>query len=63
MSQIKARIDSTISRPQQVSVTMPAGAASQTAVTNATLKFRLLADVDSSTLADGSMIQYSATSD
>ena len=53
MSQIKARIDSTISRPQQVSVTMPAGAASQTAVTNATLKFRLLADVDSSTQADG----------
>ena len=63
MSQIKARIDSTISRPQQVSVTMPAGAASHTAVTNATLKFRLLADVDSSSLADGSMIQYSATSD
>ena len=63
MAQIKARIDSTISRPQQVSVTMPAGAQSQTAVTNSTLKLRLLADVDASTLADGSMIQYSSTSD
>ena len=63
MAQIKARIDSTISRPQQVSVTMPAGAQSQTAVTNSTLKLRLLADVDAGTLADGSMIQYSSTSD
>ena len=42
---------------------MPAGAQSQTAVTNSTLKLRLLADVDAGTLADGSMIQYSATSD
>ena len=42
---------------------MPAGAQSQTAVTNSTLKLRLLADVDASTLADGSMIQYSSTSD
>ena len=53
MAQIKARIDSTITRPQQVSVTMPAGAQSQTAVTNSTLKLRLLQDVDASSLKDG----------
>ena len=63
MAQIKARIDSTITRPQQVSVTMPAGAQSQTAVTNSTLKLRLLQDVDASSLKDGSMIQYSSSSD
>jgi|TARA_B000000609_G_C24105776_1_gene310987 hypothetical protein len=63
VAQIKARIDSTISRPQQVSVTMPAGAQSQTAVTNSTLKLRLLNDVDASQLKDGSMIQYSSSSD
>ena len=59
MAQIKARIDSTITRPQQVSVTMPAGAQSQTAVTNSTLKLRLLQDVDASSLKDGSMIIFS----
>ena len=57
MAQIKARIDSTITRPQQVSVTMPACAQSQT------LKLRLLQDVDASSLKDGSMIQYSSSSD
>ena len=61
-NQIKARIDSTITR-QQVSVTMLHSAQSQTAVTNSTLKLRLLNDVDASQLKDGSMIQYSSSSD
>ena len=56
MAVVKARINSnTSSGPQQVSVTIPSASAAQT--------FKALNDVNVTTLEDGALIQYDATSD
>ena len=56
MAVVKARINSNNSSgPQQVSVTIPSASAAQT--------FKALNDVDVTTLEDGALIQYDATSD
>ena len=56
MAVVKARINSNNSSgPQQVSVTIPSATAAQT--------FKALNDVNVTTLEDGALIQYDATSD
>ena len=56
MAVVKARINSnTSSGPQQVSVTIPSASAART--------FKALNDVNVTTLEDGALIQYDATSD
>ena len=56
MAVIKAKINSnTSSGPQQVSVSVPSIASSQS--------FKNLSDVDASSLTDGALIQYDASSD
>ena len=56
MAVVKARINSNNSSgPQQVSVTIPSASAAQT--------FKALNDVNVTTLEDGALIQYDATSD
>ena len=57
---VKANINSsTSSGPQQVSVQVPSTNVSDTNVN----RLRSLTDVDSSTLDDGALIQYDASSD
>ena len=54
MAVVRAKINSNNSSgPQKVSVTVPSGAAAQT--------FRNLTDVDATTLNDGALIQYDAS--
>ena len=56
MAVVKARINSNNSSgPQQVSVTIPSATAAQS--------FKALNDVNVTTLEDGALIQYDATSD
>ena len=58
MPDITAKINvNTQSGAQAVSVTLPSGQAAQ----NTQLKLALLGDVDTTTLEDGSMIQYRAS--
>jgi len=52
---ITARINKNNAGAQQVSVTVPSVSASQ--------KLRLLSDVNASTLTDGALIQYDASTD
>jgi hypothetical protein len=52
---IIAKINKNNAGAQQVSVTVPSAAASQ--------KLRLLSDVNASTLTDGALIQYDASTD
>ena len=54
---ITAKIQNTATGPNKVTVQQPS------AGTSANFKFRNLGDVNSSTLTDGSMIQYDATTD
>ena len=54
MADITATINPTLQGPQKVSVTLPAGKALQ----NQALSLKLLGDVDTTTLNDGSLLQY-----
>ena len=57
MADITATINPTLQAPQKVSVTLPAGKALQ----NQALSLKLLGDVDTTTLNDGSLLQYRAS--
>ncbi len=58
MPNITAKINvNTASGPQQVSVALPSAQAAQ----NSSLQLKLLGDVDTTTLDDGSLLQYRAS--
>ena len=58
MSDITAKINvNTASGPQQVSVALPSGQAAQ----NSSLSLKLLGDVDTTSIADGALLQYRAS--
>ena len=57
MADITATINPTLQGPQKVSVTLQAGKALQ----NQALSLKLLGDVDTTTLNDGSLLQYRAS--
>jgi hypothetical protein len=57
MADITATINPSSQGPQKVSVTLPAGKALQ----NQALSLKLLGDVDTTTLNDGSLLQYRAS--
>jgi|TARA_R110002074_G_scaffold113184_11_gene242253 hypothetical protein len=54
MADITAKINTSSTGPQQVSVTLPSGAAAD----NSSLQLKLLGDVDTTDLNDGALIQY-----
>lgn len=58
-SNVTAKVQTNATGPNKVQVTQPAA----TNVTSSSFRLRNLGDVNSSTLSDGSMIQYDATTD
>ena len=54
MADITAKINTSSTGPQQVSVTLPSGAAAD----NSSLQLKLLGDVDTTDLNDGAILQY-----
>ena len=55
---ITAKINApTSSGPQKVSVTLPSGQAAE----NSSLSLKLLGDVDTTSIADGALLQYRAS--
>ena len=54
MADITAKINTSSTGPQQVSVTLPSGAAAD----NSSLQLKLLGDVDTTNLDDGALLQY-----
>ena len=60
MPDITAKINvNTSAGPEKVSVTLP----SAQAASNSALQLKLLGDVDTTTLDDGALLQYDASSD
>jgi hypothetical protein len=60
MPDITAKINVNTSQgPQQVSVALPSAQAAQ----NSSLQLKLLGDVDTTTLADGAILQYRSSDD
>ena len=58
MPDITAKINvNTASGPQQVSVALPSAQAAQ----NSSLSLKLLGDVDTTSIADGALLQYRAS--